>query len=199
MKYGKIYAGNFGDAQKQEAAAKEYMARYAKYIYKAPKATLERLTGRDLEQAAMHAKDTAGGMDMWTPADFKFLSEKAFDELATLLNMIENGAKWPVQTKVSRAAFLSKDENDLLNPLAYRVLLMMPYIYRLWGRTLLGHLQPWVKDWATDEMFVGVEGRGAADAAYATALLLEFCKLKKIPFSGGATDSHRRRLTKLCE
>ena len=63
---------------------------------------------------------------MWTPADFKFLSEKAFDELATLLNMIENGAKWPEQTKVSRAAFLSKDENDLLNPLAHRVLLMMP-------------------------------------------------------------------------
>ena len=70
---------------------------------------------------------------MWTPADIKFLSRDAFDELATMVNMIEEGAEWPEQTKTSRAAFLSKDPNDLLNPLAYRVLLMMPYIYRLWG------------------------------------------------------------------
>ena len=69
-----------------------------------------------------------------------FYREEPFDELAKLLNMIEEGAEWPEQTKISRAAFLSKEENDLLNPLAYRVLLMLPYIYRLWGRARLEHL-----------------------------------------------------------
>ena len=71
---------------------------------------------------------------MWTPTDYKFLSRDAFDEVAVMLNMIEEGAEWPEQTKTSRAASLSKDENDVLNPLAYRVLLMMPYVHRLWGR-----------------------------------------------------------------
>ena len=50
---------------------------------------MEPLTGQDLEQVARHAKETAGGMDMWTPADFKFLSRGAFGELATFLNMVE--------------------------------------------------------------------------------------------------------------
>ena len=84
---------------------------------------------------------------MWTPADIKFLSRDAFDELAVMLNMIEEGAEWPEQTRTSRAAFLSKDPNDLLNPLAYRVLLMMPYVYTLWGRARNEHLRPWVEEW----------------------------------------------------
>ena len=96
------------------------------YIYKAPKASMERLTGQDLEQSAMQAKEMARGMDMWTLVDFKFLSRSVYDELANLLSLIEERAEWPEQTKLSRTVFLSKDENDLLNPLAYRVLLMLP-------------------------------------------------------------------------
>ena len=65
---------------------------------------------------------------------------------------------------------------------------MMPYIYRLWGRVRLEHLQPWVEEWATEEMYAGIEGRGAVDAAYTTALILEYCKLTKTPYSGGAAD-----------
>ena len=37
-------------------------------------------------------------------------------------------------------------------------------------------------------MFAGIEGRGAADAAYTTALMLEYCKPTKTPYSGGAAD-----------
>ena len=79
----------------------------------------------------------------------------------------------------------------MLNPLAYRVLLMLPNIYRLWGRARLEHLQPWVKKWATEDTLAGVEGKGPAGAAYTTALLVEYCSLKKIPFSGGAADIHK--------
>ena len=69
--------------------AEKYKKNYAKYIYKAPKASMEPLAGQDLEQVAKHAEETAGGMDMWTPAYFKFLPRAAIDELARLLNMIE--------------------------------------------------------------------------------------------------------------
>ena len=37
-------------------------------------------------------------------------------------------------------------------------------------------------------MFAGVEGKGAADAAYSTGLLLEWCKLYEADYTGGAAD-----------
>lgn len=55
---------------------------------------MEPLTGQDLEQVAKHTKEIAGGMDMWTPADFTFQPRAAFYELARLLNMIEDGVDW---------------------------------------------------------------------------------------------------------
>ena len=108
-----------------------------------------------------------------------------------MLNAIENGADWPAQMNEARAAFMCKDEEDALNPHAYRVLLMLPAIYRLWGRTRLAHLQPWISEWATPEMFAGIEGQGAEEAAYSTALFLEHCKLSKTEFTGGAADIYK--------
>ena len=107
----------------------------------------------------------------------------AYDLLAMMLNSIEEGAEWPKQMNKARAAFMAKDENDKLNPLSHRVLLMLPGVYRLWSRTRLAHLQPCIAKWATPEMFAGVEGHGAEEAAYSTALLLEHCKLKGVDFT----------------
>ena len=75
-----------------------------------------------------------------------------------------------------------------LNPLAYRVLLMLSGAYRMWSKTRLRHMQPWVQSWTLPEMFAGVEGKGAEDAAYATALLGEWCELTNTDFSGGSAD-----------
>ena len=88
----------------------------------------------------------------------------------------------------ARAAFLAKDPNDELNPLAYRVLLMLSGTYRMWSKTRLRHMQPWVQSWTLPEMYAGVEGKGAEDAAYATALLGEWCELTNTDFSGGSAD-----------
>ena len=42
-----------------------------------------------------------------------------------------------------------------------------------------------------DEMFSGVPGQGANDAAYKTALLVEQCILKKEDYTGGAADVYK--------
>ena len=84
---------------------------------------------------------------------------KAYEYLADMLNDIENGAPWPEQLTTARAAFLSKDPDDELNTLAYRVLLMLPAIYRMWSKNRLRHLQPWIAEWTLPEMYAGVEGR----------------------------------------
>ena len=84
------------------------------------------------------------------------LSEHAYQKLAELLNIIEEGVKWPTQMETARAAFMAKDLDNALNPLAYRVLLMLPAVYRLWARTRPKHLQPWIDDWAMPEMYAGI-------------------------------------------
>ena len=110
---------------------------------------------------------------------------EAYEQLAVLFNMIEAGAPWPKDMMKARAAFLAKDPEDEQNPLAYKVLLMLSGVYRMWSKTRLRHLQPWVEAWTLPEMFAGVEGRGAEDLAYATGIIVEWCNLTKKQFTGG--------------
>ena len=101
-----------------------------------------------------------------------------FEWLAAFLNEIEGGKPWPDAFNHGRAAFLSKAEGGSLNPLEHRVLLMLPSVYRLWGKTRLRHLEPWIAEWTVDELYAGVGRQGAEDASYATAVLLENLQLK---------------------
>ena len=105
--------------------------------------------------------------------------------------MIEKGAKWPKQLTTARAAFLAKEEDSDMDPLAHRVLLMLASVYRLWGKIRLVHLQPWIETWALDAIYAGIEGQGANDAAYATAVEIEYCRVHGIEYSGGAADIYK--------
>ena len=40
-------------------------------------------------------------------------------------------------------------------------------------------------------MYAGVEGRGAEDAAYTSALLVEWCKMTGTDFGGGSADIYK--------
>ena len=83
-------------------------------------------------------------------------------------NKIEQGAEWPRDLTVGRAAFLSKDVKDTENPLAYRVLLILPVLCRCWATARLQDLQPWVHKWQRDAMFAGVDNARAEDAWFET-------------------------------
>ena len=136
---------------------KEYREKYdtkgRRFIYKGKRAKIDTITAEDLQTTAMTTKETAAGLDQWAPADVKMLSTKAFKYLADMLNDIEGGAPWPEQLNIARAAFLSKGSEDELNPLAYRVLLMLPAVYRMWSKTRLRHLQAWIAEWTPPEMY----------------------------------------------
>ena len=56
---------------------------------------------------------------------------------------------------------------------------MLPSVYRLWARTRIAHLQPCIAKWAMPEMYAGIEGQGAEEAAYRAAIVLEHCKFKR--------------------
>ena len=84
--YGAIYKGNTKDPTR---TAEKYMETYDKFIYKAKKADIEDLAGRDLRITLNDTKETAAGLDQWKPAELKMLSDGALDRLAQMLNTIE--------------------------------------------------------------------------------------------------------------
>ena len=132
--YGEIYKGNGGEAESPDTFAKEYMEEYDAYIFKQKEMSIEDIRGEDVEEAIKGLKETAGGLDQWNPADLKLLSKDACEELANFFDMIEKGANWPKQLTIATAAFLAKEEDSDMDPLAHRVLLMFASVYRLWGK-----------------------------------------------------------------
>ena len=129
-------------AAHSESTARKYMKKYDRLIFKEKEATMEALAGNDFKITAACTGMSAAGLDQWAPGDLKLLSNEAYDSRATLLNVVEEGAEWPRQVQHVRAAFLSKTPDDALNPLEYRVLLMLPAVHRMWSKTRLRHLQP---------------------------------------------------------
>ena len=101
--YGEIYKGNVANPRRM---TKRYMKEYNKYIHKAQQATIEPITGEDLDETSIKAKEIAVGPDQWAPADLKLLSPKAFEALVVLLKLIEDGAEWSKQMNTATAAFL---------------------------------------------------------------------------------------------
>ena len=101
------------------------------WLYSGPsevkKGSIEKLEGKDLkETAACTGESAAGlgesaaGLDQWAPGDMKLLSDHAYETLAILLNMIEDGAEWPERLTNARAAFLYRNPEMFLGPLEYR-------------------------------------------------------------------------------
>ena len=78
-----------------------------------------------------------------------------------------------------------------MEPMQHRVFVILPTVYRLWGKVRLRHLEPWVEKWTLDEIYAGVSGQGAEDAAYATAVLMEDIGVKKEHVMRGAADIYK--------
>ena len=64
--YGEIYKGNVENPKEMK---RKYLEEYSKYIHKAKQATIEPITGRDPEEAARDANETAAGPDQWGSSD----------------------------------------------------------------------------------------------------------------------------------
>ena len=121
------------------------------------------LSWEHLKKVCLNSPKGAQGLDHWAPADFTLFSDEAFQWLASLLNIIEGRAPWPTGTLHAKASFLLKDMSKLADPMAYRVLLILPSLYRRWAAARLHNLYPWVSGWANSYMYAGIPGLGAAD------------------------------------
>ena len=166
----------------------KYLGKYGHLICKQAEYKLEAIQWERFKEVCLHGKQSAGGLDGFEPADFALLSDLAYQWIVRLLNTIEDGGSWPVDLTNAKAAYLAKDPNRLEDPLAYRVLMILPTVYRRWASTRLGDMDQWVRSWQKPTMFAGVPDAGAEDAWWTTALDLEEAHLNGTAFSGGATD-----------
>ena len=66
---------------------------------------MEKLSGEDLRITAPCPGESAAGLGQWAPGDLKLLSSMAYETLADLLNLVEEGADWLEQMGSARAAF----------------------------------------------------------------------------------------------
>ena len=52
-------------------------------------------------------------------------------------------------------------------------------------------MERWVAGWAHPHMYAGIAGRGASDAWYLSAMIVELAKLERNPIVGGALDLYK--------
>ena len=183
--WGQIYAGNSRDLNE---TVESFIRKHGEAIFTADAHVVEPITGDSLRTECINARHSAGGLDHFDPADFTLLSPQAYHWLAMLLNSIEDGADWPEDILLARASFLAKDRDNLESPLSYRILLIMPVLYRRWASCRLHSMQPWIKKWQLEDMFAGVPEVGAEDAWWETAVDLEAHSVTGKLFAGGALD-----------
>ena len=98
---------------------------------------------------------SAAGLDGWTIQDLKLMSPLAAQLLADCMNTIEEGAPWPEVATNAKSAFLAKDPKNLDDCLSYRLLTILPFIYRKWAAIRHKDLKPWIDLWALPEMHAG--------------------------------------------
>eukprot|EP00969_Alexandrium_andersonii_P289823 12810097-Alexandrium_andersonii.AAC.1 len=50
------------------------------------------------------------------------------------------------------------------SPMSFRILSILPTVYRLWGRVRVRSLQGWMAKWDSEALFAGTSGKGAEEA-----------------------------------
>jgi len=75
-----------------ETSVEEYLHKFNRYIHKAAPFGVKDITGERVLQVFQRTKESAGGMDGWSPKELSLLPIGACNKIAIMFNQIENGA-----------------------------------------------------------------------------------------------------------
>ena len=92
------------------------MAAYKDYIYTCPPFDVEPLTMEQVKEECLGCSHSAPGPDGFEPAEMSMLAGDAYQHLAYLLNLIEDGCPWPDGHNEARAVFMEKEEGNVDDP-----------------------------------------------------------------------------------
>ena len=110
----------------------------------------------------------AAGPDAWAFADLKRLPDAATNELAELLNRVEQEGAWPRQLRGATVVMLPKGEGG--QPLGQRPIGLLASTYRIWARIRVADLKQRLEAERREEETGGKPGVGAEETALWAAL-----------------------------
>ena len=186
--WGQVYAGNLA---RPAAALAAFIARYGGLTLQGPVLRLPPLTVADLRARIKAASPTTAPFGGWRPREFKYLSDQAVGCLVDLLSAIEGGAPWPRAILYGKVAFLSKVLEPEGDVLSYRLLTILPYLYRCWMGLRI-HQVVRVQAWEGIEfLHAAFRGRNATTAWWSTAAWAEEARLLDIPCVTSGLDIYK--------
>ena len=183
-----IYNGNSANMQQ---LIDNFFNKYQQHIHQATPTSIQTLTWQDVKAACNQGNSSAPGMDAWTKHDLSWLSDLGYQWLTKCYNTIEATHQWPSAMAHARAVFLSKDTEDMGNPMAYRILKITSVLYRLWASIRIKHLEQWIATWADPAMFAGVAGAGAEEGWYLTQLDFELKQATGADITAASIDVYK--------
>eukprot|EP01059_Diplonema_ambulator_P000003 TRINITY_DN0_c0_g1_i4.p1 TRINITY_DN0_c0_g1~~TRINITY_DN0_c0_g1_i4.p1 ORF type:complete len:1528 (+),score=304.66 TRINITY_DN0_c0_g1_i4:2257-6840(+) len=171
---------------KQQPQYGRFKDRYARYIRRA-NMTCAPLTGDDLwEVLKKKSEKGACGVDGWRNSELKCLPREHLNDLATLLNLVEETGEWPVALTKALVTPIPKD--DTRTPLKHRPITVTSCIYRLWACARLRQILRWQEEWihATQKGFR--PKHRADDVLFDISLQIEDALMGGEPLHGVALD-----------
>ena len=126
-------------------------------------------------------KRKAVGLDGWSVAELRLLSNELIEWMADLLEMVEQLGRWPAALCCPEGLLLSKPGDG--GPMDRRPVWLLPMLYRVWaaGRAFL--FARWRLMWQDGDGSVGAE-----ELAWDLALELEAAQASEETICGSALD-----------
>ena len=150
------------------------------------------LTGARLREAVHSSLLTAAGLDGWSFAALKAVATccpVVFDELALLLQLVEDTGCWPSCMTSAAVALIPKDSSiSEPGPSDLRPLSIQSCVYRLWAEARLSDIVLWQDRWLADGAFGFRPGHSAEGLFFAAALDLEDAEAEGYPCAGVSFD-----------
>ena len=152
-----------------------FLRRYGHHVRRVPMLASQ-LDGPRLRKGLSRMKPSALGLDGWSLADRRSLSDRLLGRLADLLRAVERTGKWPARLAEGYTALIPKEGPP--GPLNTRPLTVLSMVYRLWAGVRLVDAIAWQEAWAHPAAFGFRPARSALDGAAVTQVLLELCRLR---------------------
>jgi hypothetical protein len=136
------------------------------------------ISGEMLRETLVKMKNNAAGLDQWAASDLKILLNwhpELFDDLAEILNVIEDCGRWPDAMVQGFVSLIPKDASDPEpTPTSLRPITILSAVYRLWARSRFDQaMDTWQELWVLDNVWGCRRKRGAEGLFLGVALDLD--------------------------
>ena len=117
--------------------------------------SLSSLTGADLVNAARATSPSAASLDSWRPSAIAALAvwfPMLFEDLAVILNKVEELGEWPQDLLSSYTSLIPKDEQAVdVSARDFRPITVLDAIYRLYAKARFIALLQWQESWVSEK------------------------------------------------